>query len=136
VAPRSVARAFSEVGWRIDESVLDLVRRARRHVPVALLSNASSRLVDDLRLSGILDSFDAVVGSADLGVCKPDRAALLAAADRLGVRPERCLLVDDTADNVATARRLGMRSVQFGDVTDLVDELAAVGLVDPTTVRS
>jgi putative hydrolase of the HAD superfamily len=100
-------------------------------VPVALLSNASSRLVDDLRLSGILDRFDAVLGSADLGACKPDPTVFEAAADRLGVPLRRCLFVDDTAGHVAAAQALGMRAVRFTGVDGLTTELEAAGLLDP-----
>lgn len=135
VDAETVADTFATVGWRIDESVVELVARVRRHVPVALLSNASSRLADDLRLSGIHDAFDAVVGSAELGVCKPDRRAFRAAAERLGVPVHRCLFVDDTAGHVAAARDLGMRAIRFTDVDDLAAELEAAGLLDPAATR-
>jgi putative hydrolase of the HAD superfamily len=129
VDPQAVADAFASVGWRIDEEVVDLVRRVRGQVPVALLSNASSRLLDDLRLSGLGDTFDTVVGSADLGVSKPDPKAFTTAAERLGVPADRCLLVDDVADNVSAAGTLGMRTVQFSTLDDLTDQLAALGLL-------
>jgi putative hydrolase of the HAD superfamily len=88
-------------------------------VPVALLSNASTNLLRDLELSGITDSFDAVVGSADLGAAKPSVQAFQAAADALGVGLERCLFVDDTAGHVEAARALGMRAEVFTGEDDL-----------------
>lgn len=130
VDPAAVARAFAGVGWRIDQMVIDLVNQARRRVPVALLSNASSRLVDDLRASGILDCFDVVVGSADLGACKPDAAVFVATSDRLRVARERCLLVDDRAENVDAARALGMLAVKFTSAEDLAHRLERAGLID------
>jgi putative hydrolase of the HAD superfamily len=129
VDPEAVARAFTEVGWRIDEAVMELVAEARRSVPVALLSNASSRLVDDLRRSGILDRFDAVVGSADVGVCKPEPAAFRAVAERLGVGPEDCLFVDDTSENLAGAEAVGMQTVHFTGVDELEQQLTEAGLL-------
>lgn len=130
VDPQSISEAFSAVGWRIDEEVVDLVRRVRQRVPVALLSNASSRLLHDLRLSGLGDAFDAVVGSAELGLCKPHPTAFRTAAERLGVPLERCLLVDDTAENVSAARALGARTTQFSTVEELTDQLTALHLLD------
>jgi putative hydrolase of the HAD superfamily len=126
----TVSKAFADTGWEIDAEVLDLVDRARARVPVALLSNASTRLVDDLRASGIADRFDAVLGSADIGVCKPDPAAFAEAAERLGVPVERCLLVDDQPDNVEGARAAGMRAELFAGPDALAAALAAVGLLD------
>jgi putative hydrolase of the HAD superfamily len=127
----AVTVAFSQVGWRIDERVMELVDQVREQVPVALLSNASSRLSDDLRRSGILDRFDAVVGSADIGVCKPEREAFLAATERLGVAPERCMFVDDVEDNVAGASAVGMQARRFRDVDELATDLIEAGLLLP-----
>ena len=126
-----VASTFAEIGWRIDESVVDLVAEVRRiaQVPVVLLSNASTRLLDDLLVSGIASSFDAIVSSADIGAVKPDAKAFVAAAEAAGVEPGRCLFVDDTPANVAGARALGMRVVRFEDVESLDEELQALGLL-------
>src|SRR5205085_2843762 len=80
-----VAAAWADAGWDVDLSVVDMVAAVRSRVPVALLSNASSRLVEDLERSGIDDAFDAIVGSADLGASKPAREAFEAAAAAIGV---------------------------------------------------
>ncbi|HLM65341.1 MAG TPA: transcription antitermination factor NusB [Acidimicrobiales bacterium] len=126
----TVSKAFADTGWQIDAQVLDLVDRVRARFPVALLSNASTRLVDDLRASGIADRFDVVVGSADIGVCKPDPAAFVEAAERLGVPAGRCLLVDDQPANVEGARAAGMCAELYAGPESLAAALAAVGLLD------
>ena len=50
-------------------------------------------------------------------VPKPERAAFEAVLDRLGVSASDCVFVDDRADNLATARTLGMRTVLVGNRT-------------------
>jgi putative hydrolase of the HAD superfamily len=131
VAADAVSEVFSQIGWRIDESVVELVDQARKHVPVVLLSNASTRLVDDLEVSGLLDRFDAVVGSAELGACKPDAAAFAAAVERAGVPAARCLMIDDLAENVEGARAVGMQAVRFESVEELTRELEDAGVLPP-----
>jgi putative hydrolase of the HAD superfamily len=123
-----VAQAWSDSGWSIDVTVLELLAAVRRQVPVALLSNASTNLLEDLERSGIAGEFDAVVGSADIGAPKPSPAAFRAAAAAIGVPLERCLFVDDTPGHVEAARALGVRAAVFEDVADLVHALAEVGL--------
>ncbi len=123
-----VIETWAEAGWSIDESVIDLVADVRRHVPVALLSNASTNLLGDLERSGIAGAFDAVIGSAGLGAAKPDEAAFVAAASALGVPLDRCLFVDDTVGHVEAARALGMRAEVFSDLVALEDLLIEVGL--------
>jgi putative hydrolase of the HAD superfamily len=131
VSGDDVAKAFADTRWEVDPEVLDLVDRVRERAPVALLSNASDRLVEDLRRAGIAERFDTVVSSADIGAVKPDAAAYAAAAGRLGVPIDRCLMVDDLADNVEGARAVGMRAVRFTDPGALAEALAAAGLLPP-----
>ena len=40
-----------------------------------------------------------------------------------GAPPERCLFVDDSAENVEAARAAGMRAVHFREFADLDDAL-------------
>jgi putative hydrolase of the HAD superfamily len=125
----AVAEAWATATWQIDLAVLDLVDAVRRVVPVALLSNASTHLQIDLDLCGIGDRFDLVVGSADLGIAKPDPDAFRAAADGLGVSVDRALFVDDTVANVEGARAVGMQAARFTGVDDLRDLLTDLGLL-------
>jgi putative hydrolase of the HAD superfamily len=115
----TVAEAWAEAGWDIDLEMVDLVAEVRSSVPVALLSNASTRLLPDLERSGIAGAFDAVVGSAELGAAKPAAAAFQAAADAIGVPLDRCLFVDDTVGHVEAARALGLRAEVFTGVDAL-----------------
>jgi putative hydrolase of the HAD superfamily len=78
-----------------------------------VFSNASRaharRVIDRLRLH---DSFEAVIGLEDLGyVPKPQAEAFRAALDRVGAGAQGSTLIDDLQPNLATAKRLGLRTV-------------------------
>lgn len=102
--------AWAETFGAVDADVLDLVRAVRRHVPVALLTNATTRLVDDLARLGLTAEFDAVFNSAELGVAKPDPEVFRVVVERLGVVPDDCLLIDDTEGHVRAAAGAGLRT--------------------------
>lgn len=121
--------AWAMSRWRIDLAVLEMLAEAREVVPVALLSNASTRLLHDLEVSEVLDAFDAVVGSADIGVAKPDPAAYRAAAAAIGLEPEACAFVDDTPANVEGARAAGMEAELFIGAEELRTLLRRLQLV-------
>ncbi|KWW99653.1 HAD family phosphatase [Carbonactinospora thermoautotrophica] len=123
----AVVEEWSRGRGRIDEEVLDLLATARKRVPVALVSNATTRLEQDLRVLGVEESVDLVVNSARLGMAKPDPGIYLAAAERLGVAPGRCLFVDDRPENVRGAEEVGMTGVLFTGLESL--QQALVGLV-------
>ncbi|MEV7481452.1 HAD-IA family hydrolase [Streptomyces halstedii] len=116
---RTLGRAMAEAPFRVDGTVVALLRRVRRRVPLVLVTNATLQLHDDLAASGLTDLADHVVSSALEGIAKPDPALYRIAAGRAGVRPERCLFVDDRRENVDAAEALGMTGVLFREPADL-----------------
>lgn len=64
---------------------------------------------------GIPSYFDLLAGTDDFGcLYKPDRQAYLAVCRLLGTAPQNCIMVDDSAGNLLTAKKLGMQTVWFG----------------------
>ena len=61
--------------------------------------------------TGIREHFELVLTGADYTLFKPDPQPYLLAADRLGLRPEDCLVVEDTERGLVSATRAGMRCV-------------------------
>ncbi|MFF8485673.1 HAD-IA family hydrolase [Streptomyces antibioticus] len=120
----ALGTALLESPFHADEAVVTLLRRARVRVPVVLVSNATLGLERDLDALGLSELADHVVSSARVQLAKPDPRILHLAAARAGARPERCLFVDDTEENVAAAAALGMRAVHFREAADLERELA------------
>jgi putative hydrolase of the HAD superfamily len=116
---RALVAEWAAGAGRIDPVVAELLTRARRRVPVVLVTNATTRLEADLAALGVADLADAVVNSARVGVAKPDPRIYDIAAARAGVPARRCLFVDDRAENIATARALGMTVVHFAEPEDL-----------------
>lgn len=108
---------------RVDEDMLRLVDRLRTRMRVGLLSNATTRLERDLEVLDLDRHFDMICNSARMAAAKPDEAIFLAAADRLGVIPQRCVFVDDTAANVEAARRVGMTAIRFTGIAPLLEAL-------------
>jgi beta-phosphoglucomutase len=67
-----------------------------------------------VRALGLESHFGALVAAEDVVHGKPAPDVFLAAAQRLGVPPNRCIVVEDAAAGVDAARRAGMRSVGLG----------------------
>jgi putative hydrolase of the HAD superfamily len=129
--------------WRASQrpipETIELVRALRPPYRVGVLSNADltlrARLSDVL---GIVDLFDDIVCSAEVGCAKPEAEIYALACRRLGAPPSACVFVDDRQDNVAAAEAAGMRGILYhvdrGD--DLRAQLAAVGVVPRPPSRS
>ena len=83
----------------------------------AVFSNAPSFYVRGLAAElGLSDCFDALFGTDDFGLLyKPNPQAYLNVCRLLGVKPEQCIMVDDSADNLHQAKALGMKTVWYGE---------------------
>ncbi|MFM9607607.1 hydrolase [Streptomyces sp. V2] len=114
-----LGRALLESPFHADDAVVTLLRRARVHVPLVLVTNATLELEADLAEMKLTDLADHVVSSARVGLAKPDPRIYRLAVELAGVPPERCLFVDDTLENVEAAQALGMATVHFRKAADL-----------------
>lgn len=121
---RAVIAAWADQVATTDSDVAALLRLTRRSIPVALVSNATSRLEQDLATAGLEDVADVVVNTSRIGYAKPDTRVYVDAAQLVGVPVHECLFVDDTAGHVAAARALGMPAIHFRRFADLRDALA------------
>jgi HAD superfamily hydrolase (TIGR01509 family) len=61
--------------------------------------------------------FSAIVTGADVQRGKPDPQVFLLAAERLGVPPARCAVVEDAPQGVEAANRAGMASIGLTGTT-------------------
>jgi HAD superfamily hydrolase (TIGR01509 family) len=59
---------------------------------------------------------DALVTSEDVQRGKPHPDLFLLAAERLGVPPEQCVVVEDSDVGIECAKRAGMRALRFFDL--------------------
>jgi len=90
--------------------ITDVVRAARKHARVAVLTNKplapSEKVLAGL---GMRDLFDDVIGSDGPYPRKPDPTALLALMERAGATPERTLMIGDSRIDYETARSAAAR---------------------------
>lgn len=92
---------------------------------IYLLSNAGTRIHDQLSHMPAWELMDGAVVSGEERLMKPDPAIYRLLCERYGLLPEECLFVDDNADNCEGARVAGMRAVRYaGDAAAIREALA------------
>ena len=83
-----------------------------------------------LEAVGITALVDAVVAAEDVTHGKPHPEVFLAAASRLGVPADRCIVVEDAAAGVEAARRAGMRRIGVNSHTSLDADIYVLSLAE------
>jgi epoxide hydrolase-like predicted phosphatase len=108
---------------RNDELVayIDQVRAAG--LRTAVLSNFSKELRSFLEHHTLLDHFDQIAISAEIGVMKPSAKAYQAVLAMLDLPAAACVFVDDQPGNIDAAEALGMRGIVFRDNPSCIEEL-------------
>lgn len=112
----------------VDPDMVLLLRRLRAQVPVALLSNGTTRLRRDLHVLDLLDEFDVVFNTAEIGIAKPDPRVFRHVCDQLGLPAGRVAFVDDLGENVAGATEAGLVAHRFTGRPAAQEFLASLGL--------
>lgn len=130
------AKEFSHVppefwgGDRLDLDLVGYIRSLRPRYKTALLSNAWDNLRQVLETHWkILDAFDEVIVSAEVGLAKPDPRIYLLAVERLGVEASEAIFIDDFLENVEAARKAGLSTIHFRSPTQTLQELDEI--LDP-----
>jgi len=94
--------------------VLHEVEAMHGKIPFAVVSGSTREsVVKSLEALGILEKFDTLVCAGDYTKSKPDPEPFLTAAKRLGVKPEDCLVFEDTQMGVDAAKAAGMKWVKI-----------------------
>lgn len=125
------ARAlFAMFGGSLRAQMLEAVRRCRVHFKTALLTNnfvtPATGTENGFAAAELLDLFDVVVASTEVGIRKPDPAFYELACRLLDVAPDRAVFLDDLGVNLKPARALGMVTIKVEDPDLALTELEAV----------
>lgn len=91
---------------------VQLVDCLKTHLPLALASS-SDRSDIDIVLSklGIKGNFRVIVSGDEIRHGKPHPEIYLTAAQRLGIKPQECLAIEDAVNGIASAKSAGMKVV-------------------------
>lgn len=117
----------------IDGAVELLAAIHGRALPLAMASQSRPRWVQaTLDGSGLREYFDEVVTADEVGRAKPAPDVYLRTAERLGVGAATCLVVEDSAPGVASARAAGMFVVQSRQASSAVEPQPGADEVIPS----
>ena len=114
-------------------SIADEVLRnlSAKGLRLGVISNWDKSAKSILASLGLLDRFEVVVISSEVGISKPDERIFRLATERAGVDPSRCLYVGDNYyDDAVGASAIGMKYIIINRLESLgVEELAGEPLI-------
>ena len=111
--------------------VQDLAKQIGKKYKIALLTNfgdAFWQMFEKWKLNEIFKKNEVFL-SAELHMAKPDPGVFLHALKKIKAKPNKTLFIDDNAENVKTARSLGINSILYKDFSSLRKSLASFCII-------
>lgn len=129
VQPEGLVAQMTE-NLKPDEAMIEATRKiGEAGFPTVLVSNSLGyEAYDGYDLESLLDH---VILSGHVGVRKPSRRMYEMGAEAAGVAPADCVMVDDLAQNISGAERIGMQGIvhlHSADTIPVLEEMFGLDL--------
>lgn len=83
----------------------------KKQYKLAIVNNGNSIALKYWREKFDFGIFDLYINSGVIEIKKPDPKIYLLACDKLSVKPEECVFMDDSLENIEGAKKLGMKTI-------------------------
>lgn len=123
----SIEAVFSQP-HTINHSVLEILKNLSTRYTIALTSNGTAHSREVLKQQGVDTLFTDFFLSSEMGVAKPSQAFFEQVTERLGIKPQEAILIDDTFANIESASTLGIRTIHFTTSSELIVKLKELGI--------
>lgn len=118
VTDEQIDSAFCDFLVGIPKYRLEQLRELKKQYGIYMLSNTNSimwhsRIAEDFRQEGLEreDYFDGIVTSFEARSIKPDAKIFHTVVEKLGIKPEETLFLDDSQKNLDAAAELGFQTL-------------------------
>lgn len=99
----------------------------KRGIKLALATSTGRKTVDRyLQMSGLEGVFDAIMTGETVTHGKPHPEIFLTAAERLGIAPAHCVVVEDSHHGIHAGHAAGMKTVMVPDLQPCTKEIESL----------
>lgn len=107
----------------IDRNLVEFIRSLRGRFHTGLISNAWSGLREFITKQKLIDIFDTVIISAEIGVVKPSAKIYEVALNQAKVGASEAVFVDDMPVNIEACEKVGIKGFLFNDPEESLSRL-------------
>jgi len=107
-------------------TMVEALNKCSSKFKTAMLTNNITPMGEqdlDEEVEKVVEIFDLLIESSIEGFRKPEEKFYKIACDRLNVKPENCVFLDDLGINLKPARAMGMTTIKVIDPEDAIKEL-------------
>jgi len=98
--------------FQIFPDIIDLVKELKeKRVKTAVLSNTIKIHADVIKEYNGYEPFDVIILSCDVGIAKPEKEIYQLTLNKLQLKAEEAIFIDDREENLLPAKELGMKTI-------------------------
>lgn len=118
-----VKQNYRETFVFFPEIIVLIEKLKKENFKTAVLSNIFKFEADVIREKHGYDGFDLLILSCEVGMMKPEPEIYSLAIERLGVKPDECIFIDDKEENLIPANKIGMKTVLAKNPKQIVEDV-------------
>jgi len=107
----------------IDRDLVEYIELLKPKYHVGLISNAWSGLREYITKEKVIEVFNSITISAEVGVAKPEAKIFQVALDHAKVQANEAVFVDDFQANIDGCESIGMKGILFTSPQDVLKRL-------------
>ena len=117
---KKVAAELEENGIPLKPGLHEILAYLKEHgmKSAIVTANQLEKAVERLKMAGLENDFDEVISAHEVANGKPYPDPYLYACEKLGLKPEECMAVEDSPNGVLSAVRAGCPTVMIPDLTE------------------
>jgi HAD superfamily hydrolase (TIGR01509 family) len=127
--PANRVKSEMEQDLVVDSRLIKLITHMKTKYKLGLLSNAGQEEISVIYRDGIADLFDVICVSYEIGDVKPNSKIFNTCLSKLGVSAAESVFIDDNTENLAGARRLGIKTIHYPTFGDLPNSLHSLSKI-------
>lgn len=108
---------------KANRKILKIIKNLRKDYKVYLFSNTTEMSHLHNSKTGIYDYFDETFMSYQLGMRKPENRIYKKILSKIGCKSNECIFIDDSAENLEPAKKLGIKTILFNVLVDAPSDL-------------
>jgi len=113
---------------KVNPDVSSLVKKLKKKYRVAALSNTLSYFAELNKKRNLYKEFDNYILSSDVGCLKPQKKIYELMLNKLKLKPEECVFIDNIYIFLPSAKKLGMKTIYFRNARQVEKELKSIGV--------
>lgn len=114
---------------KVNEGLVERIKKLKPHYKIALISNHPSLLREKLHKQNLIELFDEIIISGEVGYQKPESEIFMILCERLKIVPQELLFIDDSKKSLEGANDIGYTPILYHSNEQLEQELKELYII-------